>query len=67
MSHGDDPYDQLGQYSPPFPEPFPTSEILISESKYTQWFNASNSNEENLYNVGRRMRELVSCPRDSCT
>ena len=59
LSHGDDPYGLLGLHSPPFPEPFPTSEILIPESKYTQWFNASNSSAENLNNVGRRMRELA--------
>ena len=58
LSHGDDPYDGLGLYSPPFPEPFPTSEILIPESKYTQWFNASNSFAENQNNVGRQMTEL---------
>ena len=58
LSHGDDPYNGLGLYSPPFPEPFPTSEILIPESKYTQWFNASNSSAENLNNVGRQMTEL---------
>ena len=59
LSHGDDPYSGLGQYLPPFPEPFPTSEIPISEATYQEWFSSSNSSEENLRNVGRRMTELA--------
>ena len=58
LSHGDDPYNALGQYTSPFPEPFPTSEMLIPEDIYSDWFNASNSFDENLNNVGRRMAEL---------
>ena len=58
LSHGDDPYSSLAQYSPPFSEPFPSSEIPISEETYQEWFNESNSSEENLRNVGRRVTEL---------
>ena len=58
LSHGDDPYSQLAQYASPFPEPFPTSEMLIPEDIYSEWFNASNSFDENLNNVGRRETEL---------
>ena len=58
LSHGDDPYVRTGQYSPPFPEPYPTSELPISEATYREWFSTSNSHEENLNNVGRRTVEL---------
>ncbi len=58
LSHGDDPYSSFAQYSPPFPEPFPTSELPIPEATYQEWFNASNSPEENLRNVGRKVTEL---------
>lgn len=58
LSHGDDPYGQLAQYASPFPEPFPTSEMLIPEDIYSDWFNASNSDDENRNNVGRRGTEL---------
>ena len=59
LSHGDDPYSTIGFYSPPFPEPYPTSEIPISETTYREWFSGSNSHEENLKNVGRRTTELA--------
>ena len=59
LSHGDDPYSRTGWHSPPFPEPYPSSEIPILEEQYKEWFNASNSREENQYNVGRRMPELA--------
>ena len=59
LSHGDDPYSQLAQYASPFPEPFPTSEMLISHDTYSKWFNRSNSHEENLNNVGRKVTELA--------
>ena len=58
LSHGDDPYNQSAQYASPFPEPFPTSEMLIPEDVYSDWFNASNSDDENLNNVGRKTTEL---------
>ena len=58
LSHGDDPYSGLGQYWPPFPEPFPTSEIPISEDTYHEWFSLA-TNEERLINVGRKMSELA--------
>ena len=58
LSHGDDPYGRLSQYASPFPEPFPTSEIPISEETYREWFSKSNSDEENRNNVGRRTTEL---------
>ena len=59
LSHGDDPYAQTAHYAWPFPEPFPTSEMLISEDIYSDWFNASNSYDENRNNVGRRSTELA--------
>ncbi len=59
LSHGDDPYVTTGQYSPPFPEPYPTSEVPISEATYREWFSTSNSREENRNNVGRRTTELA--------
>ena len=59
LSHGDDLYSQTSQYASPFPEPYPTSEIPISEETYREWFSKSNSDEENLYNVGRRTTELA--------
>ena len=58
LSHGDDPYDGMGRDWPPFPQPFPTREIPITEATYRQWFSAANSPEERLKNVGRRMTEL---------
>ena len=59
LSHGDDPYNGLAKPLPPFPEPFPASEIPIDEATYQEWFNESNSKEENLNNVGRRTTELA--------
>ena len=59
LSHGDDPYNRFTWYSPPFPEPFPSSDLLISGSRFREWFNSSHSNEENRWNVGRRVRELA--------
>ncbi len=59
LSHGDDPYSGIAQYWPPFPEPFPTSEIPIPETKYREWFSDSNAYEENRNNVGRRGTELA--------
>ena len=41
------------------PRAVPTSEIPISEETYQEWFGPSNSSEERLLNVGRRMRELA--------
>lgn len=58
LTHGDDPYSQLAQYAEPFPEPFPTGEMLIATATYSEWFSESNTNEENLHNVGRRGTEL---------
>ena len=58
LSHGDDPYSGLGRYYPPFPEPYPSSELPISEATYTEWFSTSNPHEENLKNVGRKTTEL---------
>ncbi len=59
LSHGDDPYSGLTKPIPPFPEPFPASEIPIDEATYQEWFSESNSDEENLNNVGRRTTELA--------
>ncbi len=59
LSHGDDPYNRNTWYSPPFPEPFSSSEILVPGSKFRQWFNTSNSPEENRNNVGRTIVELA--------
>jgi len=59
LSHGDDPYMRSGWHSPPFPEPYPSNEIPISEAQYTEWFNESNSREENQNNVGRKATELM--------
>ena len=58
LSHGDDPYDSLGKHWPPFPEPFPTGDIPVTEATYREWFNTTNSYQENLNNVSRRMTEL---------
>ena len=59
LSHGDDPYSKGGWYSPPFPEPYPSTEIPISEATYHDWFSPSNSRQENDQNVGRRTTELI--------
>ena len=57
LSHGDDPYSALTQYSHPFPEPFPTSALPISEATFKAWFNGK-SPAETLKNVGRKTTEL---------
>ncbi len=59
LSHGDDPYGKGGWYSPPFPEPYPSTEIPISEATFNDWFSPSNSRRENDENVGRRETELI--------
>ena len=59
LTHGDDPYSGHAQYTPPFPEPFPTSEIPITEATYREWFGETRSNEEKLNNVSRRIAELA--------
>ena len=58
LSHGDDPYSRTAKPIPPFPEPYPASEIPIDEATYRGWFSESNSHDENLKNVGRRTTEL---------
>ena len=59
LSHGDDLYSTTTRYSDPFPEPFPTADLLIDHETYSEWFNTSNSHEENLNNIGRRGTELL--------
>ena len=59
LSHGDDPYNKTAWYSPPFSEPFPSSDLLIPGSQFREWFNSSHSDEENLRNVGRTVAELA--------
>ena len=59
LSHGDDPYGSTTQHWPPFPETYPTSELPIPEATFREWFNTSNSSEENRNNVGRRTTELT--------
>lgn len=59
LDHGDNPYGKGAQYSDPFPEPYPTAELLIDHETFSEWFNTSNSHEENLNNIGRRGTELT--------
>ena len=58
LSHGDDPYNGLTKAIPPFPRPFPISEILIDEGAFREWFGEPNTWEERRNNVGRRVVEL---------
>ena len=58
LSHGDDPYNRNTWYSPPFPEPFPSSDLLIPGSQFREWFSSSHSDDENRKNVGRTVAEL---------
>ena len=59
LSHGDDPYSKGGWHSTPFPEPYPSTEIPVSEATFNDWFSPSNSRRENDQNVGRRTTELI--------
>ena len=58
LSHGDDPYHEWTKTIPPFPEPFPISEILIDERTFRERFIEPNSYEERLNNLDRRVIEL---------
>lgn len=55
LSHGDDPYDQLGYATPPMP----MSEILIDDATFQAWFGPQVPYDAQRQNVGRRMVEVA--------
>ncbi|MBN2534804.1 MAG: hypothetical protein JXB88_18125 [Spirochaetales bacterium] len=56
MSHGDDPYNALSKGTPP---PFPATNLMITATKYNEWFGNGVNNEKKCDNVGRNVRELA--------
>ncbi|UCF85938.1 MAG: hypothetical protein JSV50_09995 [Desulfobacteraceae bacterium] len=55
LSHGDDPYNQLSKSTPPFP----SSELLINQAKFNEWFGLGIPSDTVCNNIGRRPRELA--------
>lgn len=55
LSHGDDPYNQMMDASPPIP----AEEILIDEATFQSWFGSGVSPATYCGNIGRRVDELM--------
>ena len=62
LSHGDDPYNSLAQWSDDAVGPdlsFPKSMLLIPGYTYNAWFSPALGDVERSNNVGRRVSEIV--------